>query len=292
RVHAERRIQRIVEERDELKRRTAELEREIERLVAERDERAGALETLAATLEEVQTRQQALREEVTEARRLDEQARQLEMELSRRMADAEAAAASADARANEAVARLQRLERERAEIQEELSRVGEQGDLFAEQNRALAARVAEHEAARDAARERLDALREAEAEARRAYAAAEERATLLAAQAAALEALERDFHGFRPGVAAVLAARDSIDGLLGPLAEFLELPAEHAAHVENALGSLLQLIVVRDAAAAERVRARLAEHGGDDGAIAIVTPDAVPAIQSLLDEMLFAGRPA
>ncbi len=292
RVHAERRIQRIIEEREELKRRIAELEQEIERLEAERDERAGALETLAATLEEVQARQQALREEVTEARRLDEQARQLEKDLSRRMADAEAAAASADARAAEAAARLQRLERERAEILEELSRVGEQGDLFAEQNRALAARVAEHEAARDAARERLETLREAEAEARRAYAAAEERANLLAAQVAALEALERDYHGFRPGVAAVLAARDAIDGLLGPLAEFLELPADRAAHVESALGSVLQLLVVRDAAAAERVRARIAEHGDDDGAIGIVTRDSVPAVQSVLREMLFAGRPA
>ena len=292
RVNAEHRIQRIAEEREELKRRIAELEQEIVRLEAERDERAGALETLAATLEEVQARQQALREEVAEARRLDEQARQLEKDLARRMADAEAAAASADARAAEAVARLQRLERERAEIQDELSRVGQQGDLFAQQNRALLARVEEHRAARDAARERLEALREAEAEARRAYAAAEERANLLAAQVAALEALERDYHGFRPAVAAVLAARDAIDGLLGPLAEFLELPTDRAAHVESALGSILQLLVVRDAAAAERVRARIAEHGGDDGAIAIVTRDAVPAIQSLLDEMLFAGRPA
>ncbi|HEX6938394.1 MAG TPA: AAA family ATPase [Longimicrobiales bacterium] len=291
RAHAERRLARIAEEREELTRRAAELEREVEALATERAERAGALETLAATLEAAQQRQQALRQEVVEARRLEEQARQLEKELARRMADAEAAAASADARAAEAVARLQRLDRERAEILEELSRVSQQGDLFAEQTRALNARVGEREAERDAARDRLDALREAEAEARRAFAAAEERANLLAAQAAALEALERDFHGFRPAVAAVLAARDAIDGLLGPLAERLRLPADRAAQVESALGSLLQVLVVRDAAAAERVRARLADHG-EDGPVAIVPEAAVPGIEAMLEEMVFAGRPA
>ncbi|HEX6938428.1 MAG TPA: AAA family ATPase [Longimicrobiales bacterium] len=292
RVHAERRIARIAEEREELKRRVAELERDVESLTVQRDEGAARLETLTATLEAVQERQQSLREEVVEARRLDEQARQREKELARRMADAEAAAASADARAAESVARLQRLDRERAELIEELSRISQQGDLFAEQTRALNARVAEREAERDAARERLDALREAEGEARRAFAAAEERANLLAAQAAALEALERDFHGFRPAVAAVLAARESIDGLLGPLAERLDLAADRAVHVEGALGSLLQVLVVRDAAAAERVRARLAEAGAEDGAVAIVTEAAVPRIEALLDEMLFAGGAA
>ena len=292
RAHAELRIARIGAEREELRARIAALQEEAAALETRRDEQAGRLETLAATLEEVQERQQVLRREVVEAKRLDEQARQHETELSRRMAEAEAAAASAHARATEGVARLQRLERERAELAEELANVAEQGDLFATRTRELVARRAECEAERDRARERLEELREAEAEARRAYAAAEDRASLLAAQVSALEALERDFHGFQPAVAKALAARDELAGLLGPLAEFLELPAERAAQVEDALGSLLQLLVVSDDAAAARVREWLAARGESEGAVALIPRAALPRVQDMLDAVLFAGAPA
>ncbi len=292
RVHAERRLSRIAEEREELIRRIAELEREAEALEAQRIEQAGRLESLTMALEAVQERQLAVRQEVAEAKRLDEQARQHEKDLAHRMAEVEAAAASADARAAEALARLQRLERERVETAEELERIGQQGDLFNAQTRELKVTRAERESARDRAREMLEELREAEAEARRAYAASEEQANLLLAQVAALEALERDFHGYQPAVAAALAARGELDGLLGPLSEFLDLPIDRAAGVESALGSLLQVLVVQDVEAAERVRNWLAVRGDGDGAVALIPRSALPRVETLLETVLFAGEPA
>src|SRR5690606_32817372 len=58
--------------------------------------------------------------------------------------------------------------------------------------------------------------------------------------------------------------RGNIDGLVGPVAEFLNLPPDRAAAVEGALGSLLQALVVRDKDAAARMREWVASHS-DDG---------------------------
>ena len=276
---------------------------------------AARLETLSAELEEVQARQASLREEVLEARRLDERARQREQELARLVAAAEARASGADARAAADRARLERLEQEREELLFEISRLEEQGDLFAEQLRGLAADRARLEDERDAATEHLAVARNAEAEARRAFNEAEDRANLLASQLAALEALEREHHGFHPAVAAALAAKDRLDGLLGPLSEFLDLPPDRAAAVEHALGSILQLLVVRDAAAAERVRQWIEgqeggaggdttdqgdpsgqgttrDESGGEGAVAIILEAAVPRVRALVEEIVFAGEPA
>src|SRR5690606_32183709 len=110
----------------------------------------------------------------------------------------------------------------------------------------------------EAAVEQLAKLRIEEAEARRAAIEAEDRRDRLAARLAALEALEREYHGLAPRTAAALRARDRLDGILGPLPEFLSLAPDRAAAVEHALGSILQILVVREPGVAESIERWLA----------------------------------
>src|SRR5688572_576372 len=169
----------------------------------------------------------------------------------------------------------------------------------------LAARLDSLQNQVTAAQRALDAAREEEAEARKALAAADDRASHLASRVAALEALEREYHGFAPAVAAALTRRESFSGLMGPVAEFLHLPSDRAAAVEGTLGSLLQAIVVEDFNNIDDLQRWLTEaessdahadatataHGPLKGAIALLPKEALPRLEALIESIRFIGRP-
>jgi chromosome segregation protein len=318
RLHAERRIVQIGTERDELHARSGTLEAELAEVEQERVGQAGIVESLGGRVLEVQERQAVLRREVTEVRRADEDARARENELTRQLARLDADAAGTDARADDARQRLDQLAEEESDVLAQLALLAEQRDLFAEQARQLEERIASLNETRAAQEQQLETLRGAELEAKRALAAAEDEASRLASQLAALETIEREYQGFAPAVAAALHERGSIDGLVGPVAEFLRLPEQRAAAVEGALGSLLQALVVRDAAAAAAVRGWIeghetAEPAGAAGAagpagaaraagtagtapgmsgggvVALIPREALPRLEALLELIEFAG---
>ncbi|HYF49127.1 MAG TPA: AAA family ATPase, partial [Planctomycetota bacterium] len=304
-AHAQRRLEQIAIEREELRTRLTALETELHELEAERNGQHGIVESLAQRVEEVQSRQAALRQQVTEIRRMDEEARAKENDITRQLAKLEGDAANAEIRREEAAARLEHLAAEGAELEAELLRLDEQRDLFAEQARELAARSATLQSEAAAAQRRLEAARTEEAEARRALAAAEDRASHLASRVAALEALEREYHGFAPAVAAALTRRQNFSGLLGPVAEFLRLPSDRAAAVEGTLGSLLQAIVVEDFNNIDDLQRWLNEAESEDpqalahagaqsplrGAIALLPKEALPRLEALLEMVRFIGKP-
>ncbi len=292
RTHALRRLEQIEAERSDLTARRSTLEEEGVALEAERDIQRGETDALAARLDEVQVRLQERRRLLVESRQEDERLRAREEELSRKMTRAQAEAAGADARATELKRRLERIDREREELEGELVRLDEQGDLFASRTRETAAAMTELEEQREQASVRLEALRREEAEARRHLVEAEDRANLLATRHATLESLDREFHGFAPTVAALLTRRGDVDGLLGPVAEFLELDEARAAQVEASLKSLLQVLVVHDDAAIERVRALLSAEKSSEGAVALLRLEEVAALEELLGHVRFAGRAA
>jgi chromosome segregation protein len=323
RAHAERRIVQIGAERTDLRARIGALEAELANIEQERAGQGGIVESLARRVLEVQERQGALRRQVTEIRRADEEARAREHELTRQLARVEADAAGADARAADAAQRLEALHEEEREIAVQLAQLDEQRDLFAEQVRQLERRIDELAAQRAAREARLATLRDAELAAKHALADAEDHAHRLASHVAALEQVEREYQGFAPAVAAALGERYSIDGLIGPVAEFLRLPPARAAAVEGALGSLLQALVVRDRDTVERVRGWLAATsaagaaGGSsgssaanattatedatgsgvtrdapprpDGIVALLPESALPRLEALIDALEFAG---
>ncbi|MGH7443679.1 MAG: chromosome segregation SMC family protein, partial [Longimicrobiales bacterium] len=291
-AHAQRRLEQIAAERTELSARQDAVDSELASLDTEHTGQQAVVESLAARVAEVQERQAALRQEVTDVRRADEDARAREAELTRTLARLEADAAGAEARANEALHRVDGMVFESEDLDAELNRLGEQGDLFAEQSRVLADQIEALQHEHTGAQDRLHELRAAEQHARDALAAADSEASRLASQAAALETLEREHHGFAPVVAAALDARDDLDGVLGPVAEFLRLPRERASAVESALNSLLQALVVRDAGAKQRFRDWLQNQENRQGAVALLPQDALPRLEALLEVIDFAGEPA
>jgi chromosome segregation protein len=296
RVYAERRIQQIEAERADLVQRIAALEQEVSGVEAERHGQHGVVQSLAQQVDQIQERQAALRHQVVEIRRADEEARGRENELTRQLARLEADAEASDARAQAAESRLEQLGVEQAELDAELLRLDQQRDLFAEQARDLEVRKTELEELRHEAQTMLEELRAEEAEARRALGEAEDQVSRLESRAAAIETLEREYHGFAPAVAAALANRQQLGGLLGPVAEFLRLPAQRAAALEGTLGSLLQALVVRDADAFEEVEHWLRVRQEQDtpetphGALALIPRDALPRLEALLETIRFIGE--
>jgi chromosome segregation protein len=297
RAHAERRLVQIATERDELHVRIATLEADLREVERERVGQGGVVESLGQRVLEVQERQTVLRQQVTDVRRADEEARSRENDLTRQLARLEADAAGADARAGDADQRLQQLDDEEREIVAHLARLEEQRDLFTEQSRQLEDRIEELSAQRTDMEQRIESLRESGLEAKRALAAAEDHANSLTSRVAALETIEREYQGFAPAVAAALNDRGNIDGLIGPVAEFLDLAPDRAAAVEGALGSLLQALVVRDADASTRVREWVSHHSGADagtvvhGTVALIPRDALPRLEALIEVLEFAGTP-
>ena len=290
RIHAERRLLQIGTEREDLIARLAALQAELTTVEAEHAGQARVVESLGFSVAEVQQRHSMVRQEVTDVRRMDEEARTRENTLTRHIARLGAEATGAEVRAQEAESRLEHLALEEGELDAELSRLDEQGDLFTEQARILAERLEAKRADRADADAALEALRAQEAEARRSLAEAEDEAGRLTARAEALAALEREYHGFAPPVAAALSARDQLSGLEGPITEFLRLPPDRAAAVETALSSLLQILVVSDTASADRVRDWLAENQSDAGAVALLPHHALPRLEALVSELAFAGN--
>ncbi|HWV57781.1 MAG TPA: AAA family ATPase [Longimicrobiales bacterium] len=297
------RAREISGERQALRHRVARHTAEREEALAAREQRASEVAGVAQRLEALQSRQQALRDDVMARRAAAADARAKEHELERRAATLGGEAERAEARAAEAGARLLRLDAEHAELVRERDRLSEQRDLFSEQLQRLEVQKAALDAERDALAARLDSLRAEELRTREALAEAEDHANRLSARVAALEALEREHHGFAPIVAAVLDQRDQIDGMEGPLAELIQLDEGRAAAVEATLASLLQTLVVRDGEGAEAVRrivgaasaSNAAETGGGkrrgSGMLAMLPKAALPLVEALLAELSFAGEP-
>jgi chromosome segregation protein len=293
RAHAERRIVQIGAERDELHLRIGTLEAELQEITQERGGQAGIVESLGRRVLEVQERQSVLRQQVTDVRRADEEARARENELTRQLARLEADAAGADARASDAEQRLEHLADEENEIVVQLTQLEQQRDLFAEQARQLEDRIELLSAQRADQEQLIATLREAELEARRALSTADDSTSRLASQVAALETIEREYQGFAPAVAAALNDRGNIEGLVGPVAEFLNVAPDRAAALEGALGSLLQALVVRDREAGARVRDWVAAHAeAMSGTVALIPREALPRLEALIEVLEFAGTPA
>jgi chromosome segregation protein len=310
RAHAQRRIVQIGTERDELHARLGTLEAELASLEQERHGQAGIVDSLSSQVALVQERQGVLRQQVIDVRRIDEDARSRENELTRLLSRLDTDAATADARAADAQARIEQLETEKAELDYELTQLAEQGDLFAEQTRTLEERLETLRATRARAESALTDARAHELDARRSLAEAEDRSNQLTSRLGALETLDREYRGYAPAVAAAMTHRGDIEGLLGPVAEFLSLPPEKAAAVEGALGSLLQAVVVRDRAAVQATRRFIEERQGGgradasrrpsgtdnppsdvSGVVALLPESALPRLQELLDILEFAGTP-
>ncbi len=255
-ANATQRRTRALEERGERERRAAQADREregadAERVRAERELAAATAELDGRTALEGEVRGRLLT--------LRETVRELEAQLQR---------------ATEAVRALEieraALERELQELRQELQRAiadsgaRAQAVQVAEQSLAAVTRGAAGAAqaalraveALQLARRRVSGLEEQELAARTARRQAENAWSQVSARRDALTELERGRVGLAPAAQALLEVRQRFgNGVLGPLTDFVRTSRRDAELAERLLGEWLHAVLVRDADAADAVRA-------------------------------------
>jgi chromosome segregation protein len=254
------RLQMLEEERQERERRRARLIAQIEQIRSAR----------AATVDEVKDAERE-REACARHVAVDEEAlRSGEERASRtRSALAEAREALESAKATlvehitgavEVRNSLAALERRREEIGRQLGKLNPEKDALIQRLRRI-----DEECARG--RERLAALRDrvasaagekeshaehlrrlAEARRRNEHEVSELEAVLLQVQSRleSIEKIQRNYEGFQRGVRAIMREEQHVDGVIGVVADVIEIPQEHERAVAAALGERLQYVIVEE----------------------------------------------
>ena len=158
---------------------------------------------------------------------------------------------------NETEQRQEALEEERQQLSDVLSNTERELVSAQEQLTVTAANAQEASLALEGARLAAAAARTADAEARSALARVVQERTSLEGKVNALEGLERERVGLAPSAAKLLKEKERFGegAVLGPLTDFVSADGSAARLVERYLGATLHAIVVRDAAAADSVRA-------------------------------------
>ncbi|HEX8393704.1 MAG TPA: chromosome segregation protein SMC [Longimicrobium sp.] len=277
RSHAEMRIAQLVRERGELAERAERMGADAARLEGERARAAARLEGVRERLEARLEENEAVRATLASHRRANEEAAARARELARDTAAAEGERTAADRRQTEAAERIARLSAQEAQVAATLRELESQTELWSGQSEVLRDRLNAALDAAERAREEVRVLRGREASVRDALRAADDRLSRLSAQVSAREALERSYEGFSPAVSAIMAQADRFSGVLAPLADFVRATTEDAATsgaVESFLGALLQALVVRDLAAARRVRRWFRDEWDGGGTLLLLPLDA------------------
>ena len=120
------------------------------------------------------------------------------------------------------------------------------------QQQQLQTKVDQQQAAAQEAKDKLTQIQKVRTDQQRTYQ--DEMATYQRARARyeTLSELNEDYAGFYNGVRVVLKHKASLPGVIGAVAELLEVPSAYQQAFDLALGSNLQAIVTRDEAAAQR----------------------------------------
>ncbi len=248
--HADRRLEQISTERNELHRRRETLIAEIASLEVVHKDQSEALEAARAELDARHDVAEAVRAKVVDARTHADAVEQKEREIVRRMAVLGGDKEAAEAQALDLAGSMERL---RAEIEGAATLIAElqsQGDLFTDQVETLTSasggvreQVEELERAVIAARDALQAARADEVETVR-------KASRIEAEIHALERLDAAQEGVEPAAKAALA--QTRVKVLGRLMDYVAGSPELIGTVEALLGPLAQGLVVEtseDAAA-------------------------------------------
>ena len=195
-------------------------------------------------------------------------------DVVRNGAQLEGVADSAEGQAAELERRLRRIDTELKEASDVLSDLESQGDLFTGRIGGLESGVEEANAQLVSARVALGDAKASLEMARRQELQAVRAAQGIEAEATALEALDRGQEGIDPVAKAVLALGDM--GVVGPLVNFVEAPAELGSAVEAYLGTLAKALVVRDSQAANEIVRWFSQDWQGGGGLILLPLDHVP----------------
>ncbi len=255
--------------------------------------RAGAEE---AAVEEIRTR-------LREGRESSERLRHQQVALAGRRTELGQTLGGLEERHDQVTRRLGRLQTEQGQLNTERAGLVEERRAAQARLGAAAARAATLQATLADLAVRSDV---AESARESAVALADDcRVTLAAHRSslAALEELEAQRAGYGRGVQTVFAAAQSarLDGVVGTVADLLEVPPDFERAVEAALGERLQWVVVETFAAAKQALGYLrAEEAGQatflpldwlNGGPKTPMPDG-PGVVGLADAVVGCGYPA
>lgn len=254
--HASERRTRAQEERAEADTRAIQAERELEAAAAERQSAVAARNSVQTELDLRSASEDEARERLGQQR---QRVRDIESALQR---EAEALRALAGERTalEQDLEELRRQDADsRARLQEGRS---EHESALRELDAARSAHTEREREEREAtaglerSQHSLAAAREHEAALRAERRELDEAIAQLGARKEALAELERRREGLAPAAQALLSAREQFDegAILGPLSDFLSVPAERATLAEHLLADWLHAVLVRDDQAVEQVR--------------------------------------
>jgi chromosome segregation protein len=213
----------------------------------------GLLDSLRAQLAELDASRQQLAIELTgEERRL--------AQVLSALADARSRAERLGERHGELCAERDRASQTLQSITEQLVSLRAQGEQFAERERAIETSLAEGQERRLALGAALAKARDQLAVAEASTAAARATRDRLLTRRDTLAQLRQELSGYYPGVREVLAAR--LPGLLGTVAQLLQVPPHLEQAIESALGPRLQNIVAEHWDDAEAAIAHLKRSRG------------------------------
>lgn len=278
RSNAEIGLQRLVEERSQLRGRIESLGQEAES-AQQATERAAAEVARSRQLAEARTATNSeIRKQVNEGRTAAEAAGVRARELAREIAAAEGGRAAADRRQREAGQRRSDAEERLTGLRSQLEELTDQTDLWVSQADAVRENLRVLQERLDRAAGEVTVCRTREQQAREEARAADDRLSTLATQVDAREALERSYEGFAPAVAAIMRSRDRFPGVHAPLADHLaEGDPDRTRAVEAFLGPLLQAVVVEDLATARALREWFRTEWREGGSLLILPADALNA---------------
>ena len=275
---AERRMERIGGDTQGLEQLRARSADELGTLRDDMSQREAGIEVVRSNLKKRANDVTRVRERLEAARERVRQAEETARAVARRIAQAEGDRESARVQAEELGRRLERLSRSSKESDGALRELQAQGDLFASRQAELAAKAHEASRAFDAARQRLEGLRERLRAARSAEIEAEPQAAALAAEAEALRVALRSGEGSEALAAEALAALPGdVNGLLSDFVEVTGGPGDASARVvDELLGRFGSALVVRDAEAVERLCDWYGAHGNAKSTLVLLPLDRVP----------------
>ncbi len=305
RSNAEARLQRLVEERSQLRGRIESLTREGEGAQAAAELASGEVERARELVESRGAANAEIRSQVNEARAAADRSGTRARELAREIAAAEGERAAADRRRRDAVQRRTEIEARLEGLKAQLEQLTDQTDLWASQADEFRDQLAAVQERLQRATEEVVVLRNREQRAREEARSVEDRLSTLAAQIDAREDVERSYEGFAPAIAAIMKSRDRFPGVEGPLADYLtESDPVRTRAVEAFLGPLLQALVIADLATARSIREWFRSEWKEGGSLLLLPADALnvdgsgandPAgarwVRSLLSELEVVGDP-
>jgi len=268
-------------------------------LQAEEGEQGGKRDAVIVELDEVRKVADEFDEEVRRVRASLIEARakldSLEIrghEFVRRGAQLEGDAEAAEGQAEELERRLDQALEELESTSEAVTELESQGDLFSGQVNELSGSLEAAQFHFEACQVELSKAREEFDNARVKERKASDAEAELNARKAALEALGRDRQSLEPVIRAVLSLDDS--GVLGALADFMDVSPSAAAAADAYLGPLTNALIVRDQATLERIVNWFGSSWDGGGGLILLPLDQAPEstknpIGGLLESVSPAG---